>query len=163
MVKLPIINKGITFNEIPNRVAVFFEIGQCKQNCKNCHSELFMKTRLAKDLWTSLEDMVSYVELQKKHGANAIVIMGGTNNEGVGLHHLVQVIDALSGILPVGLYSGIPDNTFIHRLLKSDKVLTWLKTGEYIDELGGLTEPKTNQKFYELKDGKYVEQIISKV
>ena len=35
--------KGVTLTELPNEIAVFFEIGNCKQHCEGCHSP---------ELWT---------------------------------------------------------------------------------------------------------------
>ena len=110
----PIINKGVTFTEVPGHIAVFFEFGGCKQNCKNCHSAEYNSVPIARDLYTSLEDIKTFAIRQKAQGATAIVLMGGTNNVGVTIDELVNLIDKLAEILPVCLYSGIPDNALTH-------------------------------------------------
>ena len=145
----PIINKGVTFTEIPGEISVFFEFGGCKQNCKGCHSAEWNSVPIAKDLYTSLEDIKKFAIRQKEQGATAIVLMGGTNNTGVTNEGLIALIEELSSILPVGLYSGLPDRAVIHDYLKKRTRLRWLKTGEWIEDRGGLDKPYTNQLFYE--------------
>ena len=41
--KIPVMGQGVTLTELPNEIAVFFEIGNCKQHCEGCHSP---------ELWT---------------------------------------------------------------------------------------------------------------
>ena len=147
MLKLPVVNKGITFTEIPDHIAVFFEIGGCRVKCKGCHSP-YLHTCIHNDLYTSIEDMKAYVENQKAKGANAIVLMGGTYNHGMDMKILINTIRELSKILPVGIYSGLPCGVHYHTVLKDIEELQWLKIGDYQEALGGLDSPKTNQKFY---------------
>ena len=55
------------------------------------------------------------------------------------------------------LYTGMED--------VSDEIknhLTWLKTGAWIAELGGLDNPKTNQKFIEVKTNKLLNHYFVK-
>ena len=148
MLKLPVVNKGITFTEIPDHITVFFEIGGCKMKCKGCHSP-YLHTCIAHDLYTTIEDMKAYVEDQKAKGANAIVLMGGTWNHGVDTQTLVDIIKELSKILPVGIFSGLPCGAAIHhKVLRYIEELQWLKIGDYKEALGGLDSPTTNQRFY---------------
>ena len=147
MLKLPVVNKGITFTEIPDHITVFFEIGGCKMKCKGCHSP-YLHTPIHKDLFTPIEEMKAYAESLKAKGANAIVLMGGTYNCGVPIEKLVGAIKALSTILPVGIFSGLPCGAFAHMVLKDIEELQWLKIGDYKEALGGLDSPNTNQKFY---------------
>ena len=35
---VPVVDWGITFNEVPDKVAVYFELGDCNKHCKGCHS-----------------------------------------------------------------------------------------------------------------------------
>jgi len=73
--------------------------------------------------------------------------MGGTTN-GIPLPILQEAIKRLSEILPVGLYSGASYNSTINKELRKNINLTWLKTGEFIEEKGGLDNSQTNQKFF---------------
>lgn len=149
-IKLPVITKGVTLTELPGEVAVYFEIGNCTLNCRGCHSG-HLRTRIHKDLYTDLEDMVAHCVAEKDRGATAIVLMGGTTNNFCP-HVIGQVVDRLSEILPVGLYSGLPNNCMFHSHLRNNTRLQWLKTGEYLAYRGGLNTPGTNQLFMQ-RDG----------
>lgn len=142
-VLVPVVSTGITLNEVPDKVAFFIELGSCTQKCKGCHS---------KELWgevktpTPLDDLLAEAEQAIDKGANAIVLMGGTCNK-MSTPDLLKVLDGLSEIAPTCLYSGLDDeetNTYI----AEHSGITWIKTGSYREELGGLSSPITNQKFY---------------
>lgn len=140
---VPVVSTGITLNEVPDKVAFFIELGSCTQRCKGCHS---------KELWeevkepTSLDVLLKEAEEAIAKGANAIVLMGGTCN---GLHteELYIILQALSEIAPTCLYSGSDDQK-LNRFFAENTNITWIKTGSYKEELGGLSSPTTNQRFY---------------
>ena len=140
---VPVVSKGVTLNELPDKIAVYFEIGECVLGCKGCHSPHLQVPVPHK---MTLEEMCNYAELQIERGANSLVLMGGTTNS-MDFDTLKEVIDALSIIAPLGLYSGSDDEE-VHKRLADTTDLTWLKTGSYQDELGGLRSPTSNQKFY---------------
>lgn len=141
----PIVNYGITLAEIPDRITLFIEFGNCKLKCKGCHSE---------NLWEPVEKQMNYTdiyEIVKRYqglGANAIVIMGGTTN-GVPMSDLGELITMLNNNFGncIGLFSGL-QRLEIHNEFLCD--LRWLKVGPYEEPLGGLSSPLTNQRFYEI-------------
>lgn len=139
---MPVASQGVSFNEIPDRLTFYFEIANCHAGCKGCHSP-----HLHEDIQqTTLEDMVKEAEKAIDNGANAILLLGGTTN-GIPEEDLIAVIDALGEIAPVGLYSGSDDME--HDKAIGEKAdLTWLKTGSYKEDLGGLASPTTNQRFF---------------
>lgn len=147
---IPVVSTGITLNEVPGKVAFYAEIGECTARCPGCHSE---------HLWCPVANKMTLATLlaktirAKDQGADAVVLMGGTTN-GIPEETLQTIINALSGILPVCLYSGRDDTLLDTKLLLESK-LTWLKTGSYKHALGGLQSTTTNQRFYE-KVGKTV-------
>lgn len=143
---VPVVSTGITLNEVPDHVAFYFEIGNCTQNCPHCHSpHLTVQQTLA---FTSIEDMERMAERAAEQGANAIALMGGTTN-GLRESDIIQILRCLSVILPVCLYSG-SDDAERDRYLAEQGNATWLKTGSYKAELGGLTSATTNQHFYRI-------------
>lgn len=146
MVRLPVVNKGVTLQEIPGHISVFFELGNCKRKCKGCHSPQ-LSIPLAKVHWTDVEELAHYAAKEKSRGATAIVLMGGTTN-GVDLDVLKNAIERLSEVLPVGIYSGAAVNSTSTKFLKTLPSLSWIKAGEYREELGGLNSMNTNQRFY---------------
>lgn len=145
--KLPVVSIAVSLNEIPDHIAIAIELGNCKQKCKGCHSPWNGRT-LNYKCWTELEDILYQVNSQIKKGANAIVLMGGTNNN-IPVENLIEAINVLGCYAPIGLYSGLPDSADIHKVLKTYTKLQWLKTGSYDAKLGGLDSPTTNQKFWE--------------
>lgn len=140
---VPVVDTGITLNEVPDKVAFYIELGECKQRCKGCHSE---------HLWcpvehkTPLSALVEQADKAVDKGANAIVLMGGTTN-GISFVDLLSIIDALAEVAPLCLYSG-SDNEKLNHAIAFMSDLTWIKTGSYQEDKGGLSSPKTNQKFY---------------
>lgn len=139
---IPVYSTGVTMNEVPDHLAFYIEMGNCKQKCKGCHSP---------HLWNIVNNPMSIEELEVlaydaiNKGANAIVLMGGTTND-IPYPHLVRLIDKLSQIAPVCLYSG-SDDYEQDMLIAITTRLTWLKTGSYQETKGGLMSTETNQKF----------------
>lgn len=151
---IPVVGTGITLNEVPGHLAFYVEIGECNQRCHGCHSPHLWKHVLHK---TSLEDLLRKILDAKEEGADAVVLMGGTTN-GLTEGSLKAIIQAISCVLPVALYSG-SDNIGedMKYLTKTD--LTWLKTGSYKEKLGGLRDPKTNQRFLEKQPNGKIKDI----
>lgn len=157
----PIVKKGITLAEIPGKIAVFLEFGNCNNFCPECHS---------KELWESSEhhyfstmgraDIVSYIKEQYSKGANAVAFLGGLNNSGVSIIELRQLFSQLFRMgMDIGLYDGcqgatVDDITCIFLDPKSDYecTLKWVKVGNYSPKYGGLDSPTTNQRFFEKRN-----------
>lgn len=150
---VPVHSVGITLNEVPDKVAFYITLGNCTQRCKGCHSP---------ELWEpvpsprTLSDVLKAAEKAIDEGANAIVLMGGTCNT-LSVTELVVILNALSDIAPTCLYSG-SDDMNLNTFLAENTNITWIKTGSYREELGGLTSNTTNQRFYR----KDYEQIFKK-
>lgn len=149
---IPVVSTGVTLNEVPGQIAFYVEIGECNKHCHGCHSPHLWKHVQHK---TSLEDLLRKILDAKEEGADAVVLMGGTTN-GLTEGTLMAIIQSISCILPVALYSGSDDMAKdMKYLTKTD--LTWLKTGSYKEKLGGLKDPNTNQCFFVKKNGKIKE------
>ena len=144
---VPLCGKGITMSEVPNKIAVYLEIGECTQYCPGCHSSQLHKVDNSFTIPTRLECIVSYADRQLDKGANAIVIMGGTTNHMFSISDLKVMINRLSELAPVCLYSGSDDEA-LNKDIAETTNLTWIKTGSYKEGLGGLSSKTTNQRFY---------------
>ena len=153
--KLPVVNITVSFNEIPDHIAVAIELGNCNRRCKGCHS-VWCRTKLPYSQWMDMEVLMARVNYFVKTGADAIVIMGGTTN-GITPDDLAEAINILNCYAPVGLYSGASFASPIHSYLKRKSKLKWLKTGGFIQERGGLDNPKTNQRFFIKTDNGWLE------
>lgn len=141
---VPVVSRGITLSEVPDRIAVFFEIGCCHNGCKGCHSPHLQTNKVP---FITLEEMVEYANKRVDEGANAIVLMGGTTN-GLDMRELYEIINALSFVAPVCLYSGLDSSMEEACELVKNAYLSWLKIGSYKESLGGLQSPTTNQRFF---------------
>lgn len=141
--KLPIVNKGITLTEIPNRISVFFEIGNCTCHCDGCHSPELWDTNYTRPNMT-VQEIIDYVDEQYNLGANAVVLMGGMNNKGFHKDLFAFLLLELSTRFQVGVYVGDDDLRWLPRL-----PIKWIKSGRYEKDKGGLDSPTTNQRFYE--------------
>lgn len=139
--KYPVHNMGVTLNEVPNKIAVYIEFNNCNLKCKGCHSPHLQSDYFVGDT-VGTKEILSYVNKQVDNLANYIVLMGGDTN-GVPKEDLYLLIDRLAEIAPVMLYSGSEDTSIL-----TDTNLTLLKTGGYIEELGGLLSSTTNQKVF---------------
>ena len=142
---VPIASTGITFSEIPDRITYFIELGNCTQHCAGCHSSYLADTVISPSDLAGVERMA---ERAAESGADAIALMGGTTN-GISDDDLITILSTLSCILPVCLYSGSDDEERDKTIAREGGV-TWLKTGSYQEERGGLSSPTTNQRFYKL-------------
>ena len=98
---------------------------------------------------TPLLDILEEAQDAIDAGANAIVVMGGTNNKHITAESLISLLSALSDIAPVGIYSGSEDEER-DKMIALEGHCTWLKTGPYVDTLGGIESTRTNQRFYRI-------------
>ncbi|PWM76709.1 MAG: hypothetical protein DBY32_11335 [Phascolarctobacterium sp.] len=144
--KLPVVDTTITLTEIPDHISFTIMLGNCCRKCKGCHSS-YLQYKLPERMWTDIEQIVDKAKKAKKQGATAILFMGGTTN-GIKPEVLQYAIEQCAKILPVGLYSGAEYGSIYNVILRRDPNLTWLKTGEFIEALGGLDSETTNQQFF---------------
>lgn len=146
VLKYPVVNTDITFNELPDKMAYAIELGACKQHCVGCHSPELQEEDVP---LTSLLDILEEAQDAIDAGANSIVVMGGTNNKYITEESLIALLQDLSDIAPTGLYSGSEDEER-DKLIALEGHCTWLKTGPYVATLGGLESTRTNQRFYRI-------------
>lgn len=144
----PVSAIGVATSELPGEVAVYIEFSGCTQNCPECHSQHLIGEQGDS---ISLEDLVYNVYAITEcypEDITAIVLMGGTANLRMTNKKLLALLKALykKTRLPIGIYSGKDEDL---DEWVSVKEVSWLKTGSYKKELGGLEVPTTNQKIYE--------------
>lgn len=146
--KIPVVSTTITTAEIPGKIAIAVELGGCLQGCKGCHSPHLSAPVADPMTGMSFSGFLTKA-LQMYPEVNAVVFMGGTCNLNFSLSDLKELIEAMHEIFKIdfGVYSGNPNDDLDYFL--GIQGLRWFKTGNYVEELGGLENPKTNQRFYE--------------
>ena len=136
---LKYVDTKVVFQEVPDEISLAINISNCPCHCKNCHSSY-----LAEDIGEELNSHSLQELIKANKGITCICLMGGDSNP--------QDIDALAQWLKiyfpykVAWYSGRQE-------LSKDIDLRWfdyIKLGPYIEELGPLTSPTTNQRFYKV-------------
>lgn len=129
-------NIQVVLQEVPGQITLCFSITGCPLRCKGCHSPFLWKNGsgnlLTDELFISLIDKYQSM-------ISCILFMGGEWEEEDLIEKLKIAIDRG---LNTCLYTGLDD---VSDEIK--KYLIWLKVGPWIEELGGLDSPKTNQKF----------------
>jgi len=132
----------IVFKEHPDHVSLLFQVSKCPHRCKNCHTP-----ELQEDIGKHLTLEVLRDYIVKYYNAIGNVIFFGGNQ------HKEQFVELLKLCKDFGLKTTLwtgDDN--IDEDIKM--YLNYLKTGLYIEELGALGTPGTNQKYIDLKTGK---------
>ncbi len=148
--RLKIENYQIVFQEFPGEITLALNFSSCPCHCPGCHSP---------QLWEDVgrpADFDYISELVRKHREITCVgLMGGDADPDYILHIAQRLVEEFG--LNVGWYSGMnrtPDERF--------HWLTYYKIGPYIESLGGLDKPTTNQRMlYNREDG-YWEDITYK-
>ena len=144
----------VSFSEIPDEITLCINISQCPNNCKGCHSP-WLREDIGEDL--NIESL--YNLINKNKGVTCICFMGG-DQDPAEISNLAFTVKLRSDYpYKTAWYSGkqhIPDELNV-----SD--FDYIKVGPYTEELGGLDNPNTNQKMYEVcKVSKLPEKFILK-
>jgi len=134
--------KRIVFQEVPNEISLAFGITGCPLRCKGCHSPFSWPAEKGESLTKGvlLEAIEPY-----KGMISTVLFMGGEWDKELLKELLMACHEAgLKTALYTGLDS-VDDDLMAH--------LTYLKTGRWIPELGGLASLTTNQKLVHVPTG----------
>ena len=139
---LKVYNYDVVFQEIPDEVTLAVNLTGCPCHCPGCHSP---------HLWEDIGEVLDEAMLQRIHAEYAgevtcICLMGG-DADSAAVERLCAYIKEQMG-LRSGWYSGRPELPAGIDLHHFD----YVKTGPYIDSLGGLKSPQTNQRLYRVTE-----------
>lgn len=132
----------VVLQEVPNEISLALSISGCPLNCKGCHSAETRRPTFGSPL--SLEELQRLLDTTKH--LSCVLFYGG-EWETSSLIELVKKVKENN--LKVCLYTGLELEEVEAGLLEH---LDYIKVGRYIEELGGLDSPHTNQKFLVLKE-----------
>lgn len=126
----------VSFSEVPDEISLCINLSGCPHKCEGCHSPY-----LREDIGTKLDDDELEKLVKQNEGITCVCFMGGDND--------VPYLEALERFVKRSLklrvcwYTG---RTSISGCNIAN--LDYFKIGPYIEELGPLTSPTTNQRFY---------------
>ena len=145
------LTRQIVFREIPDEISLSYLITGCSLHCDGCHSADSWSLRGGYPL-TGAElarDLNRY-----QHWITCVLFMGGDWHQ----QSLCFLLDQIhqSG-LKTALYTGADrvDSCILEKL-------DYLKTGRYLQKLGGLDSALTNQKLIEVKTGRVLNSFFIK-
>lgn len=144
-------NFQVVFQEVPGEISLCFSISGCPLRCKGCHSPFLWKEGKGDILSVS-----KFEELLDKYGqlATCVLFMGGEWYE----NELVDFLKiAKSKTYKTCLYTG--EKNVSQSILNE---LHWIKIGSWNASLGGLDNPKTNQKFIHVKSNTILNHLFTK-
>lgn len=133
--KLKYLGYSIVFQEVPNEVALAINISGCPHKCVGCHSKYLWEYK-----GNYISDDLSGLIEKYKGLITCVCFMGGDQNL-TDLHRCVQQVK--DNNLKVAIYTGLDNIMSLGTIIqKSD----YIKYGHFNAHLGGLDNPKTNQK-----------------
>jgi len=143
---LKVASYDVVFQEIPGEVTLALNLSGCPCHCPGCHSQ-----HLWEDIGEELdEELLDGLIARYKGLITCVAFMGGdADPDGV-----VRLANHVQG-LKTAWYSGRPNTpNNLSTLINPNTPIPfhYIKFGPYIEELGGLKSPKTNQRLYQRKD-----------
>lgn len=131
------VSYAVTFAEVPDEVCLAIQISNCPHQCPGCHSA-YLQEDTGDDLERDLPDL-----LDKYQGRVTCVCFMGDGNDYFAYNRLLCVAK-LKGF-KTAVYSGYDWVDCLFRIMGN---LDYLKVGPYVEALGGLDHPGTNQRMY---------------
>ena len=139
----------IVFQEIPGEVTLALNLSNCPCHCPGCHSP-----HLAEDIGELLtEELMDGLLARYGSMITCVAFMGGDAEP----EEVIRWANYCKGErlkvkgerLKTAWYSG--------RMMmpKDEKAFDYVKLGPYIEELGGLKSPTTNQRLYKRENGEW--------
>ena len=130
----------VGFSEVPEEITLCINISNCPIHCKGCHSP-----HLWNDIGEELKPVVLSDLIAKNNGITCVAFMGGDADVDAVMQLARWVKNNTE--LKTCWYSG----RGLGDLMLDYKCLDYIKTGPYIEELGGLDNPNTNQRFFKVR------------
>jgi anaerobic ribonucleoside-triphosphate reductase activating protein len=144
------VSYDIVFQEIPGEVTLAVNLSNCPNRCKGCHSP-----HLQEDTGETLDENVLSVWLEKYGSAITCLCFMGGDAEPLEVCRLAGFVRQQNGgSIKTGWYSGKDALPVGVSLMNFD----YIKLGAYVERLGGLNVPTTNQRFYSIENGKMTDK-----
>lgn len=141
----------VVMQEIPNEISLGFSIVGCKLACKGCHSSYLWDENSGNELTDEI-----LIQLLSKYGGNVscVLFMGGEWEK--DLLNKLKIVKELG--IKTALYTGLSEKKVPPELLTH---LDYIKYGRWVEKLGGLKSPFTNQKLINLNTGENLNKYFT--
>lgn len=143
------VDLDVVLQEIPGEISLAFTITGCSLRCDGCHSRHTWNKNKGDDLTVDTFQTIlnKYLNL-----ITCVVFFGGEWYE----EELIELLQlAQSRNLKTALYTGLTDVP-----VSIKQHLTFLKTGPYKKENGGLASPGTNQRLVNLTNNEVLNTLL---
>lgn len=134
-------NFDIVFAEVPDQTTLAVNITGCPNRCPGCHSPHLMQ-----DVGEPLDEAAVAALLDRYgSGVTCFCFMGGDARPGE-IAALAGVVRRLRPTMLTAWYSGrdaLPEGV-------DPRAFDYIKLGAYVESLGGLSSPTTNQRMYRI-------------
>ena len=146
MRKLKYASYAVVMQEVPNEISLAINISDCPYRCKGCHSQYLWEYTGAY-LTNNLEKLLNMYDGL----ITCVCFMGGDQNES-------ELLECLKIVKQRKLKTCIYTGKYFINNFRYDVInnLDFIKTGKYIEELGGLNCSTTNQRMYDLNNNKEI-------
>ncbi len=146
-------NFDIVFQEVPGEVTLVVNIPNCPNRCPGCHSPHLMEDR-----GETLDEQAITGFLEKYGNAiTCICFMGGDAAPQEVQRLMMFLRETANGRIKTAWYSGrqqLPEGCSLQSF-------DYIKLGPYIERLGGLDSPLTNQRFYRIEDTRMIDMTAA--
>ncbi|MDR2385232.1 MAG: anaerobic ribonucleoside-triphosphate reductase activating protein [Tannerella sp.] len=150
---LQYVNFDIVFQEIPGEVTLAVNLSNCPNRCKGCHSP-----HLQENAGEALDENVLSAWLESYGNAITCICFMGGDAEPCEVSRLAGFVRRQKdGSIKTGWYSGkdaLPESV-------SPMNFDYIKLGAYVERLGALDSPSTNQCFYRIEKGEMIDRTDS--
>lgn len=147
---LRFLSYNIVFQEVPGEVSLAINISNCPNGCKGCHSPYLQEDK--GDILN--EGLIDSLLVKYGSAVTCICFMGGDADPQTVERLSLYIRKSSDSQLKTAWYSGKT------RLQENCSIASfdYIKLGPYIESLGGLDSPDTNQRFYRVENGELMDE-----
>lgn len=134
------VSSEVVFREVPGEITLAVNISGCPLRCRGCHSP-WLWTDAGRDL---TEDALAAL-IDANPGVTCVALMGG-DGDATAVERLLAAVKAAFPGMKTCWYSG--GTMEAAREAVGHGAVDYLKVGPYVEALGPLDNPATNQRMY---------------
>ena len=128
----------VVFAEVPDEICLGLNLSLCPHHCPGCHSPY-----LRKDIGEELTPETLDELIEKNSGITCVLFLGGDGDK-EELKKLAEYVSVKG--LKCAWYSGETDID----MWEFGWFFDYIKVGPYVESLGPLNNPHTNQRLYKI-------------